>query len=161
LMTFSSSDVAACCSRASFSSRASASALSFGVVPDRRALAALLALLLAGPGRGFFTCRLLPPRRRMAPAGVHDTVQAYEKPEGFANGRVEKPVEVVLASRARIFLAQLEALDLARRRERQGFTQLDPARKFPRAGLVLDVVLERLEQVVVGLEAVAQHDEGL
>src|SRR5262245_63154266 len=38
---------------------------------------------------------------------------------------------------ARVFLAQLEALDLARRRARKRFAQLDPAWKFPRAGLVL------------------------
>jgi hypothetical protein len=29
----------------------------------------------------------------MAPAGVHDTVQAYEKPEVFANGRAAARIE--------------------------------------------------------------------
>ena len=33
--------------------------------------------------------------------------------------------------------------------------RFDPAREFPRAGLVLDVVLERLQQAIVGLVAVA------
>src|SRR4029078_3680735 len=97
----------------------------------------------------------LPARRRVPPAGVHDTAQAYEKPEVSAMGGLN------LAPDARVFLAQLEAVDLAGRRARKRFARFDPAREFPRAGFVLHVMLERLEQAVVCLVAVAQHDEGL
>src|SRR5262245_37715879 len=60
-----------------------------------------------------------------------------------------------------ILFPQLEALDLSGRGAWQGGAQLDPARKFPRSRLVLDVPLQCLEQAVVGLVAVPEHDKCL
>src|SRR3954451_10746217 len=55
---------------------------------------------------------------------------------------------------------QLEPLDLPRRRLGQGIHHVDPARIFPRADLLLDVILEHLLQAR-RRRAGAQHDEGL
>ena len=59
-----------------------------------------------------------------------------------------------------IVFPQLEPLNLPRRRLRQTVHHIDPARIFPRADLLLDVLLQRLMQAV-GLAVGAQHDEGL
>src|SRR5436190_11214354 len=62
--------------------------------------------------------------------------------------------------RLRWAIPQLEPLNLPRRRLRQTVHHVDPARIFPRADLLLDVLLQRFMQAV-GFGVGAQHDEGL
>src|SRR6516225_674216 len=56
-------------------------------------------------------------------------------------------------------IAQLEALNLARRGLWQLGAQIDPARVFPGAGVLLDVRLQILEQGSIGVVAGLQDDE--
>ena len=64
------------------------------------------------------------------------------------------------AWRLRCPIPQLEPLNLTRRRLRQTIHHVDPARIFPRADLLLDVLLQRFIQTV-GVAIRAQHHEGL
>src|SRR2546430_12601350 len=57
-------------------------------------------------------------------------------------------------------LAQFEALNFSRRGLGQLGANGDPARVFPRPGTLLDVCLERVEQVLVRHVPFLEHDEG-
>src|SRR5215470_1082945 len=57
-------------------------------------------------------------------------------------------------------IPQLEALNLAGRGARQVGPDVDPARIFPRAGALLHMRAQRLEQPFIGAVAVLEHDEG-
>ena len=86
--------------------------------------------------------------------GSHSPVACHGANCAFARKR-----STARRSRASL-VPQLEALDLSGRGFRQAVDDLDPARIFPRADLLLDVLLQRLVQAV-GLRARAQHHEGL
>src|SRR5262249_29632196 len=77
-MTRSTSAVAVCCSRASFSSRVRAATCSWRSAADAFAVGALQALGLTA--RRPFTGCPLPPRRCIAPPAGHDDAQSYANP---------------------------------------------------------------------------------
>src|SRR3984957_3150995 len=141
------------------------------------------------PARGRVVMRIAAfAARRSAPSpplwgrvgvgGIHDD-RAYRLPpsltlphkgggnDGASEERAERAVRQhfdfyrAATSRLRRFIIpQLEPLDLAGRGFRQRVDGLDPARIFPDADLLLDVLFQRLVQAIC-LRAGAQHHERL
>src|SRR6267378_2506374 len=69
-------------------------------------------------------------------------------------------VEAIMLPSLRRPVPQLEPLDFARSGFRQAIDDVDPARIFPRADLLLDVLLQRLMKAV-GVRVRSQHHERL